>query len=151
MHVLGTPPAFVLSQDQTLNKFVSHPVSRLKPFIDRCFQLSKELQSPFSGAYLHKHLTLFNLQGTIVGAISAPFLPPRGGIPFRFVAPPLRFKPISLGFESGHGSFAISAPFLPPRGADCQSSTFRPSCQAPDLSQFLPLSQAAPFRGGFIS
>ena len=27
LHVLGTPPAFILSQDQTLNKFVSKGLS----------------------------------------------------------------------------------------------------------------------------
>ena len=31
LHVLGTPPAFVLSQDQTLNKMVSKQLSLLKP------------------------------------------------------------------------------------------------------------------------
>ena len=29
LHVLGTPPAFVLSQDQTLDKFVIYSLSRL--------------------------------------------------------------------------------------------------------------------------
>ena len=34
LHVLGTPPAFVLSQDQTLNKiFLPYPQVRLKSFI----------------------------------------------------------------------------------------------------------------------
>ena len=31
LHVLSTPPAFVLSQDQTLNKMVSKQLSLLKP------------------------------------------------------------------------------------------------------------------------
>ena len=31
LHVLGTPPAFVLSQDQTLNKMVFQQLSLLKP------------------------------------------------------------------------------------------------------------------------
>ena len=30
LHVLGTPPAFILSQDQTLNKiYLSHPISQM--------------------------------------------------------------------------------------------------------------------------
>ena len=31
LHVLGTPPAFVLSQDQTLNKMVFQQLSLFKP------------------------------------------------------------------------------------------------------------------------
>ena len=31
LHVLSTPPAFVLSQDQTLNKMVSKQLSLFKP------------------------------------------------------------------------------------------------------------------------
>ena len=70
--MLGTPPAFILSQDQTLNKLYLKPVG-LKSIYLIAFQLSKELfqshfwllQEPFSGAYLHKlFLTLFNFQGT---------------------------------------------------------------------------------------
>ena len=34
LHVLGTPPAFVLSQDQTLNKMVSKELSLFKSFIE---------------------------------------------------------------------------------------------------------------------
>ena len=34
LHVLSTPPAFVLSQDQTLNKMVSKQLSLFKSFIE---------------------------------------------------------------------------------------------------------------------
>ena len=34
LHVLGTPPAFVLSQDQTLNKMVSKELALFKSFIE---------------------------------------------------------------------------------------------------------------------
>lgn len=36
---------------------------------------------------------------TLVVTNFASLLPPCGGNAFRFVAPPLQFKPISLGFE----------------------------------------------------
>ena len=34
LHVLGTPPAFVLSQDQTLNKLYLYSFKLLKSFIE---------------------------------------------------------------------------------------------------------------------
>ena len=37
LHVLGTPPAFVLSQDQTLNKLYLISLSAAETFIDRYF------------------------------------------------------------------------------------------------------------------
>ena len=43
LHVLGVPPAFVLSQDQTLHKFVSYPeLVRLKS-CSFCDKLSQTL------------------------------------------------------------------------------------------------------------
>ena len=49
LHVLGTPPAFILSQDQTLNKsYLNRPLSALlKSILDKAFQLSKEFRSHF--------------------------------------------------------------------------------------------------------
>ena len=37
LHVLGTPPAFVLSQDQTLNKSYLNGLSAGETFIDRYY------------------------------------------------------------------------------------------------------------------
>ena len=70
LHVLGTPPAFILSQDQTLNILYLNgtfvPIKSIE-----AFQLSKEsfvfsdfLKEPFSGAYLHKlflHCSIFKV------------------------------------------------------------------------------------------
>ena len=49
LHVLGTPPAFILSQDQTLNKsYLNTALSALlKSILDKAFQLSKEFRSHF--------------------------------------------------------------------------------------------------------
>ena len=70
LHVLGTPPAFILSQDQTLNiLYLSGTFVPIKSI--EAFQLSKEsfvfsdfLKEPFSGAYLHKlflHCSIFKV------------------------------------------------------------------------------------------
>ena len=70
LHVLGTPPAFILSQDQTLNILYLNgtfvPIKSIE-----AFQLSKEsfclfrlFKEPFSGAYLHKlflHCSIFKV------------------------------------------------------------------------------------------
>ena len=82
LQVLSTPPAFVLSQDQTLNKMVSKQPQLFKSFIE-LFVIASFLQLPFraidSTAYLATSwlrflrivsvwcflfVTLFNLQGT---------------------------------------------------------------------------------------
>ena len=72
LHVLGTPPAFILSQDQTLNKSYPNSLSAAQILLklsssQRNFQSLFRLKEPFSGAYLHKLflLTLFNFQGTL--------------------------------------------------------------------------------------
>ena len=57
LHVLGTPPAFVLSQDQTLNKIKEVDFARLKAsilliFLTRCliqFSMIKHLMVGLSG------------------------------------------------------------------------------------------------------
>ena len=70
LHVLGTPPAFILSQDQTLNiLYLNGTFAPIKSI--EAFQLSKEsfvfsdfLKEPFSGAYLHKlflHCSIFKV------------------------------------------------------------------------------------------
>ena len=78
LHVLGTPPAFVLSQDQTLKYGILTASQRqIKPIRADLISASKELFSqtfrfakePFSGAYSHKLLlTLFNLQGALASS-----------------------------------------------------------------------------------
>ena len=65
LHVLGTPPAFVLSQDQTLKYGILAVFPQLKPIRADSISASKELFSqtfrfakePFSGAYSHKLFT----------------------------------------------------------------------------------------------
>ena len=82
MHVLSTPPAFVLSQDQTLYKMVSKEHSLFKSFIESFIMTSFVLRLPFrvidltaySGdlwysfkscsVWCFLFVTLFNLQGT---------------------------------------------------------------------------------------
>ena len=82
MHVLSTPPAFVLSQDQTLYKMVSKELSSFKSFIESFIMTSFVLRLPFrvidltaySGdlwysfkscsVWCFLFVTLFNLQGT---------------------------------------------------------------------------------------
>ncbi len=77
LHVLGTPPAFILSQDQTLNILYLNgtfvPIKSIE-----AFQLSKEsfclfrlFKEPFSGAYLHKlflHCSIFKVHSLFSGA-----------------------------------------------------------------------------------
>ena len=89
LHVLGTPPAFVLSQDQTLKYGILTASQRqIKPIRAVCHSLFKRivrellrarLKEPFSGAFSHKLLlTLFNLQGTLATSKSLenqPFWP----------------------------------------------------------------------------
>ena len=69
LHVLGTPPAFVLSQDQTLNKFYLRTLSDLETIYRSLFPALKEisqnvsvLQEPFL-VLICISFTLFNLQG----------------------------------------------------------------------------------------
>ena len=64
LHVLGTPPAFVLSQDQTLTKKFNHLLKLLWVFVLR---LSKELLVYFN--YI-----LFNFQRPYLFAASSDFL-----------------------------------------------------------------------------
>ncbi len=76
LHVLGTPPAFVLSQDQTLKYGIltvrlrtdkTYPSCQSQSLQKNCLSsfLSRS-KKPFSGAYSHKLLlTLFNLQGAL--------------------------------------------------------------------------------------
>src|SRR5699024_9446942 len=75
LHVLSTPPAFILSQDQTLNKMVSKERLRsLNHLIEALTKLQRNLKSLLqafacqkdssSFLVLHVSLTLFNLQGT---------------------------------------------------------------------------------------
>ena len=64
LHVLGTPPAFVLSQDQTLTKKFNHLLKLLWVFILR---LSKELLVYFN--YI-----LFNFQRPFSVSPSSDFL-----------------------------------------------------------------------------
>ena len=47
LHVLSTPPAFILSQDQTLNKMVSKRPEPLKPKYRNFSKLLLELMRPF--------------------------------------------------------------------------------------------------------
>ena len=61
LHVLGTPPAFVLSQDQTLNKSYLRTLSDLETVYRSLFPALKEIfrgtfrsRRTLSGAYLHK-------------------------------------------------------------------------------------------------
>ena len=76
LHVLSTPPAFILSQDQTLNKMVSTQAFRLELicFIEAKSLASKNCQGPSIQAFacseglssflvLRVSFTLFNLQG----------------------------------------------------------------------------------------
>ena len=68
LHVLGTPPAFVLSQDQTLKKSYLKPFG-LKPFSELC-SWHHSNSFPFAALSRCAHLVrslgfaLFNLQGT---------------------------------------------------------------------------------------
>ena len=64
LHVLGTPPAFVLSQDQTLTKKFNHLLKLLWVFVLR---LSKELLVYFN--YI-----LFNFQRPFTSSPSSDFL-----------------------------------------------------------------------------
>ena len=44
LHVLGTPPAFILSQDQTLNKlYLNRCLHRIKSILDRFLSSQKKL------------------------------------------------------------------------------------------------------------
>ena len=71
LHVLGTPPAFILSQDQTLNKSYLNSLSAaqilLKLFIalKEIFIVIPDFKNPFLGAYLlHKlflHCSIFKV------------------------------------------------------------------------------------------
>ena len=78
LHVLSTPPAFILSQDQTLNKMVSKQLSLFKSFSlivkSLTFKNSKKKNvapQSFKASWttclvrlvLRVSLTLFNLQG----------------------------------------------------------------------------------------
>ena len=47
LHVLSTPPAFILSQDQTLYKMVSKELSLFKSFIESFIMTSFVLRLPF--------------------------------------------------------------------------------------------------------
>ena len=47
LHVLGTPPAFILSQDQTLNKIVSNTLSGNKSKVWAFRSLMNDLRSFF--------------------------------------------------------------------------------------------------------
>ena len=53
LHVLGTPPAFVLSQDQTLNKMVSKQPRRVAQIISSSHSLSSKLLKKFRWLSLH--------------------------------------------------------------------------------------------------
>ena len=76
LHVLSTPPAFILSQDQTLNKMVSvQAIQLVQIILLKLFQASKKFRlGPFPISRLKRTLsssgascfffTLFNLQGT---------------------------------------------------------------------------------------
>ena len=83
LHVLGTPPAFVLSQDQTLNKMVLKQLFRVAPItsLSLCFQantqefsLAVSLTFPKNNLFVSRKtlqsvqgvstcFSLFNLQG----------------------------------------------------------------------------------------
>ena len=56
LHVLGTPPAFVLSQDQTLK---SIPVAQASAFADRCRP----------NLFIRSH-SVFSFQGTILACLA---------------------------------------------------------------------------------
>ena len=82
LHVLSTPPAFILSQDQTLNKMVSkQPCGCSNHLIETINHSFKEIKSETfpSLSWLEKELvlfwclffTLFNLQGTHSFALRA--------------------------------------------------------------------------------
>ena len=72
--MLGTPPAFVLSQDQTLNKWYLHSRSCLNLLLNSCILaysrnfLSGACFAPYEALFLVLKSflinTLFNLQGT---------------------------------------------------------------------------------------
>ena len=85
--MLSTPPAFILSQDQTLNKMVSTQASRLEliNFIEAQYLASKKFNSsafpnisvrkgtlPF--LVLFVRFTLFNLQGTRHFQVARPLV-----------------------------------------------------------------------------
>ena len=71
LHVLGTPPAFVLSQDQTLNKFYLMTLSAVKPIHRSLLLALKEIKYRLSFRVRKEpflvliciSFTLFNLQG----------------------------------------------------------------------------------------
>ena len=74
LHVLSTPPAFILSQDQTLNKMVSKELSLLKSLYRSHPLASKKSVKSLSSHSTRKDIcpflvlrvsffTLFNLQG----------------------------------------------------------------------------------------
>ena len=85
LHVLSTPPAFVLSQDQTLNKIVStrclHRANRLSSYFHSFIQLFASAPgnwlNPGASAFCtFVHVwcfvrSLFNLQGTLPAALAA--------------------------------------------------------------------------------
>ncbi len=108
LHVLGTPPAFILSQDQTLNILYLNgtfvPIKSIE-----AFQLSKEsfclfrlFKEPFSGAYLHKlflHCSIFKVHSLAPFRDSSISLTHFLGLVKRF-------------FEIFRISFSISCQFL---------------------------------------
>ena len=89
LHVLGTPPAFVLSQDQTLNKFYLKAF-RLRNHLSIAITSSQRnfqakpfglAQNPFWCLFSISFLTLFNLQGTHPGRLGGKKpLFPRGAL-----------------------------------------------------------------------
>ena len=73
LHVLSTPPAFILSQDQTLNKMVSKELSFLKSILLKLNSSFKEIINgclyklfwafTTNSFWCFVFVTLFNLQG----------------------------------------------------------------------------------------
>jgi hypothetical protein len=80
----------------------------------RRFRAGALLKDPFLGALF---LTLFNLQGTLVGTYSAPLYLPCGRYPLRSVVPPLQIEPASLGFDLMMRGFLFSRSSS---GRDCR-------------------------------
>ena len=89
LHVLSTPPAFILSQDQTLNKMVSKELSFLKSLYRSHPLASKKSVKSLSSHSTRKDFcpflvlrvsffTLFNLQGTRRFAVGFHFTTFRG-------------------------------------------------------------------------
>ena len=87
LHVLGTPPAFVLSQDQTLKKLYLNGFTRSNHFLNNLllaillknfrwllFVSHENLNNPLIVQGVHFVFALFNLQGTRCGPHGEPFI-----------------------------------------------------------------------------